>query len=114
MTTTRRTLADLDAPYRDAERRITALLCERQSIERDEALAVAHDELRELIREMQLAAFREATMSTAMLGMALRHALAGLDAQAEYYRKVAADERREVAAATKLAIMNAPRIEMGA
>jgi hypothetical protein len=38
--------------------------------------------------------------------MALRHALSGLDAQAEYYRKAAADER-------KLAIMNAQRIEVG-
>jgi lipase chaperone LimK len=69
MTTTRRTLADLDQPYRAAEKRLTALLCERQSIERDVALS-------------------------------------GLDAQAEYYRKVAADER-------KLAIMNAQRIEVG-
>jgi hypothetical protein len=104
MTTTRRTLADLDQPYLDAERRITALFCERQSIERDDALAVAHEDLRDLVKEMQLAAYRENVPGP--VAMALRHALSGLDAQAEYYRKVAADER-------KLAIMNAQRIEVG-
>jgi hypothetical protein len=104
MTTTRRTLADLDQPYRAAEKRLTALLCERQSIERDVDLAHVHEDLRDLVKEMQLAAYRENVPGP--VAMALRHALSGLDAQAEYYRKVAADER-------KLAIMNAQRIEVG-
>jgi hypothetical protein len=82
MTTTRRTLADLDQPYRAAEKRLTALLCERQSIERDVALAHVHEDLRDLVKEMQLAAYRENVPGP--VAMALRHALAafGLPASA--------------------------------
>jgi hypothetical protein len=111
MTTTRRALADLDQPYRDAEARLTALLCSSPDAERDDALAAVHAELRELVKEMQLAVWRERVPGP--VGMALRHAIAGLDAQVEFWHKAAADERREAAAATKLAIMNAQRIEVG-
>ena len=119
--TSTRTLAELDQPYRDAESRLTALICgpqgrltAAQHAERSDAIAAAIVDLRAIVNEMQLAVYREPSVPMA-LGMALRHALSGLEADAAFWRKSAADHRADVAreqAATKLAIMRARRIEI--
>jgi hypothetical protein len=109
------TLAELDQPYRDAESRLTLLLCgpqgrltDSEHAARADDLAAVYDELREIVKEMQLAVYREPAVPI-VLGMTLRHALAGLDADAAFWRESAADHR----AAEKRASMIGQRIEVG-
>ena len=120
--TSTRTLADLDPIYRAAEQRLTALVCGPQVDERLHDGLGAHDVLpgrelglRAIVAEMQLATYREPAVPMAV-GMALRHALVALDADADFWRRSAADWRREFEceqAAEKRASMNVRFVEAG-